>query len=229
MALKAEKNPGLRKKRERALEDGVISPEEIAQSVESTSAQFYEEMAAEVNQARDAANRLQKTCNERFKTGDRPTLNKLLDQLERIRVTVEAVQTSGAPVLPPATLPETLPPVTPVPEVSSGPANSAGPHLQPPETTLVTHAVVPGPRSVFQIAAELRSNDPASPVSYMLTRSWQFGRMIERGAVDEDTLQPPDTVLRTALRRALLNSDWSEVLAQTEKAMEAPCGRAIRN
>lgn len=74
------------------------------------------------------------------------------------------------------------------------------------------------------MAAGLREEDPASPVPYMLSRSWQFGPMLAKGAVDEETLEPPGTELRTGLRRALLNSDWGEVLAHTERAMAAPCG-----
>jgi type VI secretion system protein ImpA len=221
-AQKAESSSDLRKKRVKALEDGVIPTEEIERSVQATSAQFYEEMAGEVQQARDAANLLQKTCDGKFKTDDRPILGKLLDQLERIRVTVEAVQLSKPSPQLPAGPPEMHPPQAAIPSVKE-PAPVAAPLPPVVEAPTATPAMSEA-CTVVEIAAELRSSDPSNPVPYMLSRSWQFGPMIERGTVDEDTLAPPVTELRTALRRALLNSDWFEVLEQTERAMETPCG-----
>jgi type VI secretion system protein ImpA len=219
---KADSSADLRKKREKALEDGIVSPEEIDRSVQTTSAQFYEEMAAEVQQARDAANLLQKACDERFRTDDRPILGKLLDQLDRVRVTVEAVQLSKPSPQSQARPPEIHPPQAAIPAVREPMPVPAPP--PPVVEAPTTRHETSGARTVLEIAAELRSSDPSNPVPYLLSRSWQFGPMIERGMVDEETLPPPDTESRTALRRALLNSDWVEVLEQTERAMEAPFG-----
>jgi type VI secretion system protein VasJ len=48
--------------------------------------------------------------------------------------------------------------------------------------------------------------------------------MIGRGTVDEDTLEPPSTELRMAMRRAWLGNDWFEVLENSERAMASTCG-----
>lgn len=42
--------------------------------------------------------------------------------------------------------------------------------------------------------------------------------------VSGDRLEPPPTELKTTLRRASMHGDWWEVLDQTERAMELPCG-----
>lgn len=218
---KAEASADARKKREQALEEGATPPEEIQRSVAETSPQFYEELEEEIRRVRSAAELLQKTCEEKFRTGDRPALGKFFDQIARIEVTVEAIRrTKPAPApvkLPDLREPETPPPAPP----KSTPAATAPPASipAPPEP-----APAAAPRSVLEIAAELRSAEASNPVPYLLVRSWQFGPLIERGAVDEDTLHPPATETRTALRRALLNNDWFEVLDQTELAMASPCG-----
>jgi type VI secretion system protein ImpA len=70
----------------------------------------------------------------------------------------------------------------------------------------------------------MRQEDASNPVPYMLVRSWAFGPMLAHGSpVSEDRLEPPPTELRTALRRASLNSSWDDVLEQTERGMELPC------
>lgn len=223
---KAKQSELLQKKRAKALADGVISPEDMERSVEETvknGGQFYEDLAEEVRHAADAANLLQKTCDEKFKT-NRPILGKLADQLERVRVTVEAIQRTKvveqAIAKPPE--PPRAPPPQPVPLVESTPQQTKGPLTLPLE--IPSNPVASEPRSVLDIAAELRRKDPSDPVPYMLTRSWQFGPMLARGAVDEQTLEPPGTELRTSIRRALLNSEWGGVLEHAERAMEASCG-----
>jgi type VI secretion system protein ImpA len=78
---------------------------------------------------------------------------------------------------------------------------------------------------VHDLAAALRRDDASNPVPYMLVRSWSFGPMLAHGSpVSGDRLEPPPTELKTTLRRASMHGDWWEVLDQTERAMELPCG-----
>jgi type VI secretion system protein ImpA len=88
----AENNSELRKNRERALVEGVIAPEEINRSIEATSAQFYEELSLEVRQVKDAVQSLQATCDRKFRTSDRPFLEKLAGQVEKLGLTVQVLQ-----------------------------------------------------------------------------------------------------------------------------------------
>lgn len=223
LLAKAEASIEARKKREQALEEGAIQPEEIERSVAETNPQFYEELAAEIQQVRAAADLLQKTCDEKFHTRDRPVLTKVFDQIARIEVTVEAIQRTK-PAPGPVKLPDFREPEAPPPARLTTPVTSASQVAVIPPVVPTPPDPSPPTRAVLEIAAELRSSEPSNPVPYLLVRSWQFGPLIERGTVDEDTLQAPPTEMRTALRRALLNSDWFEVLNQTERAMARPCG-----
>jgi type VI secretion system protein ImpA len=229
-AEKAKNSSELLKKYNQAVDDGVIPPEDMLRSiVDDTKWPFYQEMADDIRQASDAAVSLQKTCNERFVTGDCPSLGDLMEELERVRLTIEDVQRQkmkyGAAEKPVEQPPAPVPTLAPVAEVKHLPA--IDPPQNVPEPTPVPTSSVPispGPQSVFVLAADLRRQDASSPVAYMLVRSWQFGPILAKGSVDEETLEPPGTELKTALRRALLKSDWHEVLCQTEQAMEASCG-----
>ena len=69
--------------------------------------------------------------------------------------------------------PETPPPSKPQP-VRAAPQAAAAPSIAP---------APPEPRTVLEIAADLRASEPSNPVPYLLVRSWQFGPLIERGAV----------------------------------------------
>jgi type VI secretion system protein ImpA len=227
----ARNSSELKKKRDQAIDDGAIPPEDMQLSVEATTLQFYESMAEDVQHATNAVELLQKTCSERFGREDRPELGKLIEDLERVRLTVKAIydskdaeQPGVSPVeVPPMQAPPLVEFVESPPVVAVQAPQMAVPPLQEAEA-LPVHQPPSEPNSIFALASGLRVEDPSSPIPYLLVRSWQFGPLMKNGSVDENTLVPPNTELKTALRRALLRSDWPEVLRHTEQAMEAACG-----
>jgi len=187
------------------------TPEEVDQSINATPAQFYEELQREVEAARAAAEELQKTCNELFKTSDRPYLEKLLKQLEGLYNTVAALRRTK-PASQPAAAPRIASAAPPgsaaAPEPAPAPVEEASPE-----------------RDIFRAAEALRKEDGANPVPYMLVRSWAFGPLLSRGSpVDPDQLQPPSTEIRIALRNAVKGEDWWDVLERSENAMQSACG-----
>jgi type VI secretion system protein ImpA len=189
------------------------TPEEVDQSIKATPAEFYDELRGEVEAAREAIGELQQACNAHFKTGDRPYLEKLLNQMEGLHNTVVALRRAK---------PASQPAAAPAPKAAStGPAPPAAATEPPPSPV---EAATPD-RDIFRIATSLRREDAASPVPYMLVRSWAFGALLARGApVDPGQLHPPSTELRIALRTAIQGEDWWEALEQTETAMQTACG-----
>ncbi len=230
--LQADESTGQREKRERALAEGLVSPEELKRSVDQTSGLFYEQMLSEVRSAVEAAQNLQRVCEDKFKTDDRPYLTRLCEQLSKLALTVEAAQRFRTPDKPrtrpeppPPPPPPAPPPPPPPPTVESPPTRP----LSVSESRDSVNAEVPAPdcpglSDIFQLAATMRRDDPADPVPYMLLRSWRFGPMLSRGSSAGDALEPPSTELKVALRRAYLNNDWFGVLENTERGMQAECG-----
>ena len=227
----ADRSNDLRTKREKAITEGAIAPEEFRRSITETfrsSPEFYDEMASEVASVIEAVAILQGTCDSRFTTSDRPVLQKLADQLQTVQLAVSSIL-----ALKPQSAKPTPPPQAPVV------AREAAPRVEPesstpswteaprePEIEEQTADSRPAePSDVVGIAAMLRSDDASNPVPYMLMRSWRFGPMIAKGgSVDESSLEPPSTELKMALRRAWLDNSWYDVLENTERAMAESCG-----
>jgi type VI secretion system protein ImpA len=198
--------------------DGTPPVEEIDRAVDDTPIGFYNHLSEQIVEARQAVTLLRKTCDEKFLTSDRPYLERLLEQIDGLNNTVKSlVRSKPAPAA-------VAPPEAPVPPPAASPAWPATtrPPAPPPSPPA---AVAPPEVTVYDLAAALRRDDASNPVPYMLVRSWCFGPMLAHGSpVSEDSLEPPPTELKTALRRAYLHQDWFEVLEQTERAMQLPCG-----
>jgi type VI secretion system protein ImpA len=205
--------------------DGDPPVEEVDRSIQGTSAGFYEALVDQIAQTRQAVTLLQKICDEKFQTGDRPYLEKLCEQLDGLKNTAASLlRRKPAPAPAQVAKPAPPPPAAPAP---SGPALGETPasSTTPAPAPWQTPAPPPSPVTVHEMAAAMRREDSANPVPYMLVRSWAFGPLLARGTpVSEDLLEPPPTELRTALRRAALGSSWQEVLNCTERGMELPCG-----
>ncbi|MCU1232311.1 MAG: ImpA domain protein, partial [Candidatus Solibacter sp.] len=206
-AAKASNSSEQQEKRDKALAEGAISPEDIDQAIEGTQLEFYRELAEDVKRAAAAVEQLQQSCNRLFKTDDKPYLEKFSNQLEGLGNTIESLGATKAPAPPPPPPPTASwqpPAQAPIVETYSAPAAAA------PAPAFA--AAPPAPEGIPSLAASLREQDSSDPVPYMLLRSWRFGPMIGRGApAGEHYLQPPSTELRTALRRAVLDTDWWEV------------------
>jgi type VI secretion system protein ImpA len=218
-AEKASNSSDLTAKREKAKADGTPMPEEMDKAIAATPREFFAQLASDVTATRRAVDELQEICNRRFRTDDRPYLEKLSSQLEGLQNTVDALLRSK-----PATAPAPAPPPVQM-SAPAGAAAAAAYALAPEPETVAPVAAPLTPEGIPMLAAAMRQSDASDPVPYLLLRSWRFGPMLARGTpVDEGQLEAPPTEIRTALRRAALASDWYEVLNQTEAGMEHPSG-----
>ena len=224
----AERSEKIKAKREIALAEGVVSPEDFNRSILETTWAFYEELLDEIRMVKDTVAELDVTCNEKFTTRDRPAFTQLYTQIERLRLAVEEVRV-GKSKLKHAESAVPLPPVpalTPTPTAIVGPAvpaptkaaagePSAATNIQP-----VSTSVTP---DIYGIAAAVRSRQAANPTSYLLVRAFRFGEFLEKGSVDANSLEPPPNDLRVSLRKASLANEWSALLERSEAAMSFPC------
>ena len=197
--------------------EGNPPPEEIDRAVRATPRQFYEARVKELLQTREAVTLLQDTCRERFKAADRPDLGKLVEQLDDVHGAMQQYLRQK-----PATTQGAAPHAVPLFPPSNPEGAPAIPESRPTQQPAVPSPLLHG---IYELSSSLRRDDPSDPVPYMLLRSWRFGALLASGSpVDETLLEPPSTELRTALRRAVRDEDWWEVLEQTEHAMESRCG-----
>ena len=207
-------------KREKAIAEGIPSPEDVDKAIAGTPREHYVELASEIAAARQAADQLQTLCNQRFQTDDRPYLEKLANQLEGLQNTVESLLRGK-----PAAAPQPGPPSFAAPSAAPTESYAAAAAYAPAPEPAAAAAGPLSPEGIPALAASMRQSDASDPVPYMLLRSWRYGPLLARGTpVDESQLEAPATEVRTALRRAVLNSDWSEALAQTETGMQHPSG-----
>lgn len=84
--------------------------------------------------------------------------------------------------------------------------------------------------AIAQIAAAshfLRTDDPASTVSYLVLRALRWAELRDDGTEpDPLTLEPPVTAQRVELKRLSLEGTPEELLEACEKAVAEKCGRA---
>ena len=81
-------------------------------------------------------------------------------------------------------------------------------------------------RQLAAICKFLRQQDPSDPTPYLLLRNFAWGRLQLRAPmIDHDAIEAPPGDLRVNLRRAFKDSDWDNVIEQTEAGMLEAFGR----
>ncbi len=79
---------------------------------------------------------------------------------------------------------------------------------------------------VAAAAKYLREQDPCNPAPYLLLRGLRWGELRAGGAtIDPARLAAPTSEIRQELKKAALESNWTQVLETAETAMAMKCGR----
>ncbi len=238
----AETSVAKAERRAEALAEGKVTAEVFDAAFESTPSAFYEELLATYDAVRDSLAALADLCDVRF-GDDSPAFTRLRDAIDEARqivVILAQKKREKAPSPEPegqfadtATAPDAEIPssrqafVAADPDsgyaAAAVPARSLAPRLPIGEMVSRDLAV----EHTVAAARFLRSEEPYSPVPYLILRGLRWGELRASGEpFDPELLQPPSSEMRQTLRSLSLEGNWPEVLETAEVAMGMPCGRA---
>lgn len=222
------------KKREAALADGKLSPEEFDVSFQETPKAFYKELTRSLAASQELLKGLDDICSEKFGR-EAPSFHRLANSLEEIGnlariLLARKLEADPDPVEMPEPSPEEL-----AAQAASGEL-PPGESYESPAGLPMDDASIQGlqPRNrdeailrILAAAHYLRKSDPQNPSSYLILRSLRWGEILKANGEppDPNLLIAPPTATRIQLRRLAAANRWAELLEAAEQAMGTECGR----
>jgi len=214
----AEQDQAKGEARRTAISEGKLTPEEFEQAFGPTPKPWYRQLAADLEGARTAMERLDALCGERFGR-DSPNFIPMRNAMEDVQRVVQALLARKLQLDPD--------PVDASATGGSSGAGAAGPGAAgggglPVEPVDQADAAA----RIIAAARFLRRSDPTSPVSYLTLRVLRWGELRAQGPEpDPRLLEAPPSQARTQLKTMLLDQDWSQLLEAAETIMASPAGR----
>jgi len=226
----AKKSDETGKKREKALKEGKIAPEDFDKAFQETPKAFYAKAEKDIDDSLQILSQLKDVCESKF--GDSsPSWGKLELTLGEIRPVVHGFlqkkrETEPDPVEPPPAEAGTPASADQAVATAAGSRPRAGIFISV-DTCSEPADRLEAVRHIAEAAAFLRQREPKSPAPYLMLRGLRWGEL--RAAVsqsDPTPLEAPPPELRKHLKRLALDKKWAELLDAAENAMALPCARA---
>ena len=230
-------------RRNDALAEGLLSPEEFEKGFEATPAAFSQKLYDDLTQLVQFVQTLGGSCDEKF--GDAaPDFGPLRNSLEEVQQTARMLLARKGGLQP--AQPQAAEVVQqPQPVFDSGNdwqnvsaqggndwqnAAAAAPAQQPvrrasagAEPVSVDDAI----ERLLSAARYLRRELPFSPMPYLIPRALRFGELrATGGAPDAMFLQAPPSEVRVELKKLAAEGSWDQLREKAEEAAGLPCGRA---
>jgi len=206
--------------RQTAIADKKCTGEEFDAAVKMTGDAFYQQMTADLAAAMEATQTLETLCDEKFgrSAPNFANLKKAIEDLQDVvreywrpqeQAMAEAVEELAEDATSEATT-----------DAGAAPVRKRATAAQEP---LDSNDAM---RRVVDLAAYLRTANPASPVPYLLLRGLRWGELRSEGSsLPTLLLEPPATAVRQSLKNLANEGNWEELLGKVEAAMGQPCGR----
>jgi type VI secretion system protein ImpA len=207
--------------REDAIAEGKLIPEEFDKDVLATPVKFYEALIKDADEALRSIAHLQTVCGKRLGAAN-ANFGILKGVVEEVRNTADTLLNKKQ---------EADKPVAPVPNLAVDSVDNTGGESWITEAPASTDSGDPTSREdalnrIVASARYLRSEDPYSPVPYMLLRALRWGELrAHRDDLSPDLLEAPPTETRHELKRLSGEGSWTQVLEAAENAMSMNCGR----
>ncbi|MBV8572581.1 MAG: type VI secretion system protein TssA [Acidobacteriaceae bacterium] len=218
--------------RQQAINDHKPTAEDFDAAVETTPRAFYETVDASLASALESLRSLSDFCDAKF--GDAaPSFIKTRTAIENIAQQVRVfLNKKGGPAAQPPAPPVPLTVQEPVPAPTPQPARAP---VIAPAPTQVTAALDGASepadlqdaiRRVAAVSKYLRDKTIYDAAAYLMIRAMRWSELRAKApGIDPAMLEAPPPELRAELKRNFLAGEWDEVLHNTERAMELPCGR----
>ncbi len=230
----AESSDAKREARERAIADGKITGEDFDKSFAATPKSWYVQMDESLRSSTDLLGEMEVFCEEKY-GDDRPGFGKLRSALEEVGNAVGILLNEKRKLEPdePTEEGEAEPGVEAEAEEATAEAEtSAAPQPVARARASKSMAAEPVDREdamarVQACAKFLQTDNPSSPVAYLLQTALRLGEMREQGSWPAwDFLIPPATEKRQNLKRLAAEENWTELLSAAIAVAGEPCGRA---
>jgi len=214
------------------IEEGKMAPEVFDKDFDATPKDFYVKLEKTFDGTLESLAKLADFCDEKF--GDEsPSFGDLKSVLTEVRQTVHILLVRKREKEPDP--PDTEGADHPAEEgsaASAGAAAQAGTAWAAGGRSFPQGPLAPLPVSmddavgrVVASARYMRQQDASSPVPYLMLRALRWGELRKSQGIDPTLLYAPPLEIRQNLRRAMLESNWMEVLETGETAMGMECGR----
>ena len=228
----AESSDTKREARTLAIEDGKITAEDFDKAFASTSKSWYLQMDESLRSAAETLDTLQTYCEEKY-GDDSPGFGKLRNALEEVGQVI-GVLLNEKRKLEPDDQVEGAVEEEPDAEAEAEAEAEATPEAKPVARARASKSLSAEPvdredaiARVQACARFLQTDNPASPVAYLLQSALRFAELREQGSWPSwDFLVPPVTEMRQNLKRFSAEENWGELLNVAIAAAGEPCGRA---
>jgi type VI secretion system protein ImpA len=203
---------------ETALTEGKITSRQFREAKNATPRAFYETLYDDLSASREELTLLETLVDAKFGR-DAPSFSGLRKSFEDCLSLAKDLLKEKREREPGPARVETQP-VQEIPVIE----HAAKPTVAPPSPPS-------GPQTpqyrLAALAAELRSGQAASPVSYLILRAARWGELRAADYPFETTLlvAPPSEV-RKRLKSLFTNDEWEKILEESEQAMAREEGRA---
>ncbi len=222
------------KNRQSAIDDGKLTAEAFDKAVQETSKDFYQALVENLDGCLASLQALAAACEEKFGSGG-PSFSKLREALEEVQRLAnqfyQKKREESGELDQPESGREEEEPSGAAEAVAVGFSGAAAAPARAP-VKKVAAGLVPAdkeevPLRLVAVAKFLREQDGYDPAPYLLLRGYRWGELRRAGASPDPTLfEAPSTEVRTQLKKAILDCDWTTAIELAETAMAQPCGRA---
>jgi type VI secretion system protein ImpA len=227
----AQYNDAKTQARTQAIADGKPTAEEFDKSFNSTPKSWYVQMEASFQSSMETLEELQVYCEQKY-GDDGPGFGKLRNGLEEVGQVVTGLLNEKRKTEPDAPRHDEEveePEPEPEPEAASEVQAEAAPAARPRSSKSMSAEPVDKDDAFARVQAcakFLQTDNPSSPVAYMLQAALRFAETREAGSYPAwDFLAPPATEKRQNLKRLSSESNWGELLTEAIAAAGEPCGR----
>ncbi|HUX27206.1 MAG TPA: type VI secretion system protein TssA [Terracidiphilus sp.] len=228
----AESSDTKREARTLAIEDGKITAEDFDKAFASTSKSWYLQMDESLRSAAETLDTLQTYCEEKY-GDDSPGFGKLRNALEEVGQVIGVLLNEKRKLEPDEQV-EAAVEEEPDAEAEAEAEAEATPEAKPVARARASKSLSAEPvdredaiARVQACARFLQTDNPASPVAYLLQSALRFAELREQGSWPSwDFLVPPVTEMRQNLKRFSAEENWGELLNVAIAAAGEPCGRA---
>lgn len=221
-----------RELREQAIAAHKATAEVFDAAVDATPKAFYSDAAQSLQNAFEAIDALKEVSDPKF--GEfRPSFTGLQDSLTQIRQLINSLLQKKRAQEPDEVAPaaEALAPADDA-EPEAMAVGAAGAAAAPKRAPAARGSAQPTTRdealnNIVLAARFLRTENNYDPIPFLLLRAVRWGEIFNAGtSLDASLLEAPATESRKELRRLATEGTWDGVIAEVEKAMETPGGRA---
>lgn len=224
----ARMDPAKQQRRQEALDEGALPPEDFEKGFQSTPPEFSQKIHADLGALLERVALISALCDEKF--GDAsPDFGPLRNTLEEVQVTARMLLAKKGGL-------QSAGPDEGEEEASAEPGSDDGSAGEPSAAPRPRRRAAAGmepadgddaAERLLAVARFLRKENPQGVAAYLIPRALRWGELRTAGAYpDPMFLAPPPSQIRMELKRLALEGSWEQLREAAEEAAGQPWSRA---